>query len=61
MSKPIECTIPELVEKCANIDRIAAIFDSEKETYTFGKIYNEVELQLALTIQPTDFFVIQLI
>ncbi|VDD89699.1 unnamed protein product [Enterobius vermicularis] len=42
MSKPIECTIPELVEKCANIDRIAAIFDSEKETYTFGKIYNEV-------------------
>lgn len=42
MSEPIECTISEIVEKSAKFDRIAAIFDSEKEMFTFSKIYNEM-------------------
>lgn len=35
-------TIPDIVYKCATIDRIAAIFDSENVMYSFEKVKDEV-------------------
>lgn len=31
-------TLPEFVYKCAGIDRVAAVFDHEKITFTFADV-----------------------
>lgn len=36
-------TLPEFVYKCAGIDRVAAVFDHEKITFTFADVKKEVK------------------
>uniref|UniRef100_A0A0N5ASW6 AMP-binding domain-containing protein n=1 Tax=Syphacia muris TaxID=451379 RepID=A0A0N5ASW6_9BILA len=47
MLEPIKCTIPQIVQKCANINEIATVFDSENEKLTFSKIFNEMNVLAA--------------
>ncbi|VDN41783.1 unnamed protein product [Gongylonema pulchrum] len=40
-------TLPELVYKCAKLDRVATVFDAEKITYTFQNVKNEVSVLMS--------------
>ncbi|VDK87254.1 unnamed protein product, partial [Litomosoides sigmodontis] len=51
-------TLPEFVYKCAGIDRVAAVFDHEKITFTFADVKKEMDTLaaglLSVGLKPQD-------
>lgn len=48
-------TLPEFIYKCAGNDRIAAVFDHEKITFTFSDVKKEVSLSFFFEYRIQNF------
>ncbi|EJW82523.1 hypothetical protein WUBG_06568 [Wuchereria bancrofti] len=47
-------TLPEFVYKCGEIDRVAAVFDHEKITFTFADMDTLAAGLLSIGLRPQD-------